>query len=148
MIEVLDPTSPGVPVVSERPLPAVDNVSQQYWEAAARGELLYQECPGCGHRQLYARPCCMSCGADAEWKQASGRGTVCTFTVIRQNWAQPFHSMAPYVVAMVDLEEGVRMMSNISHCEPEDVYVGMPVEAYIVKVEDGMGLPFWRPARG
>ena len=51
----------------------------------------------------------------------------------------------PYVVAMVDLEEGPRVMSNLTDCDPEDVHVGMAVEAWTVVVEDGLGIPFWRP---
>ena len=147
MIEVLGHTSLDAPPVEGRPLPAADNVSARYWEAAAGGEILYQECPKCGHRQFYPRACCTACGADTEWKPASGRGTVHTFTVIRQNWGEPFRGMLPYVVAMVELEEGPRMMTNITHCDPADVCVGMPVEAYVVKIDDGLGLPFWRPAR-
>lgn len=131
--------------VAQRPLPEVDGVSQAYWEAAARGELLYQECPE-GHRQLYPRALCATCGAEPTWQRASGRGTVHTYTVVRQNWAEPFKGLVPYVVAMVDLEEGPRMMTNITDCDPDDVHVGMAVEAWTVVVEDGLGIPFWRPA--
>jgi uncharacterized OB-fold protein len=70
-----------------------------------------------------------------------------TFTIVRQNLAEPWRGLLPYVVAMVELEEGPRMMTNITGCDPEDVYIGMPVEAYTVEVEEGLGLPFWRPAR-
>jgi len=70
-----------------------------------------------------------------------------TFTIVRQNLAEPWGGLLPYVVAMVELEEGPRMMTNITGCDPEDVYIGMPVEAYTVEVEERLGLPFWRPAR-
>jgi uncharacterized OB-fold protein len=134
------------PPVEGRPLPELDGVSTTYWNAAARGELLYQECAGCGHRQFYPRAMCTACGGDTEWKPASGRGTVHTFTVIHQNLAPPFGELSPYVVAMVELEEGVRMMTNITHCDKGEVHVGLPVECYVVKVDDEVGLPFWRPA--
>lgn len=147
MIEVLDRTSPDAPAVEGIPLPATDNVSARYWEAAARGEILYQQCPSCGHRQFYPRACCTECGADPDWKPASGRGTVHTFTIIRQNWADPFRELLPYVVAMVELDEGPRIMSNVTHCEPEEVHIGMAVEAYVVRMEDDLGVPFWRPLR-
>jgi uncharacterized OB-fold protein len=88
---------------------------------------------------------CTACAAEPAWIEASGRGTVHTFTVIRQNWGEPFKSLLPYVVAMVDLDEGVRMMANVTDCAPDDVRVGMAVEAYTVKVEDGLGIPFFRP---
>ncbi|HZA76679.1 MAG TPA: Zn-ribbon domain-containing OB-fold protein [Acidimicrobiales bacterium] len=131
--------------LAQRPLPRPDNVSAAYWEAAARGEVLYQECPACGHRQLYPRALCTACAAEPEWRPASGRGTVHTFTIIRQNWAEPFRDLVPYVVAIVELEEGPRMMANITDCPPVEVRIGMPVEAYTIMVEDGLGIPFWRP---
>ena len=133
--------------MADRPVPLPDNVSRPYWEAAGRGELLYQECPQCGQRQLYPRALCTSCAGTPEWRTASGRGSVYTFTVIRQNWAEPFREMLPYVVAMVELAEGPRLMSNVTDCAPEDVHVGMPVEAWFLPVEEGVALPQFRPAR-
>ena len=80
-----------------RPIPRPDAVSAPYWEAAARGELLIQECTSCGHRQFYPRAVCTDCGGDVDWLTCSGRGTVHTFTVIRQNHAKPFKDELPYV---------------------------------------------------
>ena len=134
------------PVIEGRPLPRPDNISKVYWEAAARGEVLFQECPRCGNRQWYPRAACIACGADPGWATSSGRGTVHTYTVVHQNLAEPWRNMTPYVVAMVELEEGPRVMTNITGCDPGEVYVGMSVEAYTVEVEEGLGLPFWRPA--
>lgn len=128
-----------------RPLPAPDNVSTPYWEAATRGELLFQECPECGNRQLYPREMCTLCAAKPEWRTATGRGTVYTYTIIRQNWAEPFRSMLPYVVAMVELEEGPRLMANVTGVDPEEVTVGMPVEAWFETVEEGAAIPMFRP---
>ena len=132
----------------DRPAPRPDGVSRPFWEAAGRGELLIQCCPACGHRQFYPRPVCTRCGADPEWEQASGRGVVHTFTVVRQFGGAPFRDLLPYVVAMIELEEGVRMMGNITDCAIEDVEIDMAVEAYAVRTEDGLGIPFWRPASG
>jgi uncharacterized OB-fold protein len=129
----------------ERPLPAKDHVSTPFWEAASRGELLIQRCPS-GHRQFYPRAVCKVCGSDPEWERASGRGTVHTFTIIRQNHARPFRDELPYVVAMVELDEGVRMMGNITDCPVDDVHIGMPVEVHMVEAEPGVGVPFWRAA--
>lgn len=129
-----------------RPLPQPDHVSKTFWEAAAEGKVLYQECPACGNRQFYPRAMCTDCAAEPEWREASGRGVVHTYTIIRQNWAKPFREELPYVVAMVELEEGVKMMTNLTDVEIDAVEVGMPVEAYTVKVEDGLGVIFWRPS--
>jgi uncharacterized OB-fold protein len=144
-LHVIDDGAPGAPPIEGRPLPQADNVSQTYWAAAAEGRLLFQECPKCGNRQFYPRSMCTACGETPEWKEASGRGTVHTFTIIRQNWADPFRGLQPYVVAMVEMEEGPRMMTNLTDCDPDTVSIGMAVEAYVVKVEDDLGLPFWRP---
>ena len=130
----------------DRPLPAPDPVSTPYWEAAARGELLIQHCPACGSRQHYPRAVCKECGSTPEWEQASGRGTIYTYTVVRQSHARPFRDLLPYVVAMVELEEGPRMMGNVTGCDVDAVHIGMPVEVYTEVAAEGIGVPFWRPA--
>jgi uncharacterized protein len=130
-----------------KPLPALDPVSRPFWSAAAQGRLLIQRCPDCGHRQHYPRALCTSCGATPEWAEASGRGSVHTFTVIRQNGAKGFSDDVPYVVAILELEEGPRMMGNVTGCAVEEVRVGMAVQAYALKAEDEIGIPQWEPAR-
>ena len=106
-----------------------------------------QRCPKCGHVQFYPRAVCTACGADPEWAQASGRGSVHTYTVVRQNGMPPFKEELPYVVAMVELPEGVRMMGNVTDCAVDEVGVGTKLEAYAVEFEPGLALPFWRPQR-
>lgn len=130
----------------KKPLPQTDPVSAPFWSAAGEGRLLYQRCPACGHRQFYPRAACTACGADPEWAEASGRGEVHTFTIVRQFGAPPFKDELPYVVAMIELEEGVRMMGNVTGCDVEAVRIGMPVEAYAVLAAPGIGVTFWRPA--
>jgi uncharacterized OB-fold protein len=128
-----------------KPLPQPDNVSRRYWAAAARGELLIQECPDCGERQFYPRALCASCGGEPEWLTASGRGVVHTFTVIRQYGMPPFVDELPYVVAMVELEEGPMIMGNVTGGSVDDVHIGMAVEAHFTKVDDDIGIPYWKP---
>jgi uncharacterized OB-fold protein len=128
------------------PMPEPDNVSAPYWRALAGGTLLFQECPACGHRQLYPRAMCTECAATPEWREASGRGTVHTFTIIRQNWAEPFRDRVPYVVAMVELDEGPRLMTNITGCALDDVHIGLAVELHAVRIDDDLGLPYFGPA--
>ena len=132
----------------KKPLPDPDATSEVWWRAAAEGRLLFQACPRCGHRQLYPRPLCLECGATPEWQEASGRGSVHTFTIVRQHGAPPFRDELPYVVAVVDLEEGVRVLSNLTDCEPESVHVGMAVEAHAALAAEGVGVPLFRPAAG
>jgi uncharacterized OB-fold protein len=130
----------------ERPVPAGDPVSSHYWAEAAEGRLVIQYCPSCGQRQFYPRAMCTACGGTPEWEQASGRGSVHTFTIIRQQGAKPFRDELPYVVAMVKLEEGPMMMGNLTDCPVDDVSIDMAVEAYVVEAAEGVGVPFWRPA--
>jgi uncharacterized OB-fold protein len=129
-----------------RPVPVADPATEAYWSGLLEGRLLIERCVACGHRQFYPRGICTDCGADPEWEEASGRGTVHTFTIIRQNGARPFRDELPYVVAVVHLEEGPMMMGNVTGCPVEDVTIGMAVQAYAVKAADGVGVPFWEPA--
>ncbi len=138
-------SSPPVPVEG-RPLPAVDPVSSAYWEAAARGELLYQECPACGHRQLYPRGLCTVCAQSPAWKRAAGTGTIHTFTIIRQSTAEPFRSWVPYPVAVIELDEGPRLMGGVIGCDVEAVHIGMAVSVRFVDAGHGVTLPFWAPS--
>ena len=134
--------------VAGRPRPALDAVSSGFWEGTAIGEIRYQECPLCGHRQFYPRGLCTACGAEPAYRTSSGRGIVHTFTVIRQNGAKPFRALLPYVVAMIELDEGPRMMGNVVDCGPEDVSIGLVVEAFTVSMDEDIALPFWRPVPG
>ncbi len=131
----------------QKPLPGPDAVSEPYWKAAAEGKLLIQSCPSCGNKQFYPRALCTQCGGDPEWYEASGSGTVHTFTVVRQMGMRAFREELPYVVAMVELDEGPMMMGNVTDCDPEAVSIGMPVEVHFVRVDDDTGIPYWRPAR-
>ena len=134
--------------LSLRALPAPDNASRHYWQSAAEGRLVVQRCTSCDVYQFYPRALCASCAGETEWVDASGRGTLHTFTVIRQNRSEAFAALSPYAVGIVELEEGVRMMSNIVECDVEELEVGMALEVLILKAADDVGLPFWRPVTG
>jgi uncharacterized protein len=131
---------------SQRALPRPDNVSRVFWEGTTRGELLVQRCPSCGHHQFFPRALCMACAAEPEWVRASGRGTLHTYTIIQQNRTPPFDALSPYVVGIVELEEGPRMMTNVIGCDPSEVRVGMPLRVDLVTAAPDVALPFWRPA--
>jgi uncharacterized OB-fold protein len=132
-----------------RPLPEIaDPIAEEFFAGCARGELLVQRCTRCGHRQHYPRWCCAECAGPVAFVRASGRGTVHTYTVIRQNHAEPFRSELPYVVAVIDLDEGVRMMANVTDVDPAAVHIGMPVEVHFARTDDGdVTLPFFRPVQ-
>lgn len=132
--------------LGHRALPDPDHASAHYWQSAADGRLVLQRCTDCGEFQFYPRSLCTSCAGETEWVDASGRGTLHTFTVIRQNKAKAFAGLSPYAVGIVELEEGVRMMSNIVDCDLDALAIGMPLEVVILRAADDVGLPFWRPA--
>lgn len=124
-----------------RPAPRPDPESEPFWAATRRGELLVQRCTACGHCQLYPRAHCLSCRGPVEWTTSSGRGTVYSYTVIRQNMSRSFRHLLPYVVALVDLDEGARLMTNVVGCEPSDLRVGAPVQVRFEPVSEEAALP-------
>ena len=131
----------------KKPLPRVDEESRGWWEALARHELYFQRCRDCGTKRFYPRALCPRCLSSAtEWVRASGRATVYSFTVTYQNQAPGFREELPYVLAMVELEEGPRLVTNLVGCAPDDVRTGMPVEVAFEDVTGEIALPKFRPA--
>jgi uncharacterized OB-fold protein len=129
-----------------RPLPRVDEESRGFWEALARHEFYLQRCAGCAQLRYPPRAVCPSClSSEVDWVEMSGRGTVYSFTVTHQNHAPGFRERLPYVLAIIELEEGVRLMANVTGCEPGDVRIGMPVFVEYEDVSDDITLPVFRP---
>jgi hypothetical protein len=130
-----------------KPLPRIDEETRGFWEALARHELYLQRCRSCGTVRFYPRAVCPACLADAvEWVRASGRGTVYSFTVTYQNQAPGFREEVPYVLAIVELAEGVRVMTNVVGCSPDQVGIGMPVGVVFDDVTPEITLPKFKPA--
>jgi uncharacterized protein len=125
--------------VPPKPRPQPDALSETFWEAAREGRLLIQRCPACGDHQWYPRAHCLRCGGAPEWIEASGRGAVHTFTVVRRSTNPEFGEDTPYVFAIVELEEGVRMATRIVGVEPDDVRCELPVR--VVFAPDGDETP-------
>lgn len=129
-----------------RPLPEPTPLTQPFWEAARRHELVIQKCKKCGNHVFYPRYNCPTCGSrDLEWVTSSGKGNVYTFTVARRPTHPAFADRVPYVIAIVELEEGVHMTTNIVECQPDQVRVGMEVEAAFEDVSDEVSLVMFRP---
>lgn len=131
---------------SQLHVPQVDAESRPYFAALARGEFMLQWLPKTGF-QHYPRPAALYAEENQpEWRPAVGRGIVHTFTVIRQHGIPYFQAILPYVAAMIELPEGVRMLSNVTGIDPERVRIGLPVEMYVLRISEEIGIPFWRPA--
>jgi uncharacterized OB-fold protein len=130
-----------------KPLPRIDEESRGFWEALARHELYFQRCRDCGTKRFYPRPLCPACLSSAtEWVRASGRGTVYSFTVTNQNQAPGFREELPYALAIVELAEGPRLMTNIVGWAPDAVRIGMAVEVVFDDVTPEVTLAKFRPA--
>jgi hypothetical protein len=129
-----------------KPLPRIDQESKGFWEAGRRHELYVQRCRSCAALRYYPRALCPAClSADTEWMLSSGKGSVYTYTVTYQNQAAGFRDELPYVLAYVELEEGVRLLTNIVGCSPESVRIGMPVQVRFDDVSTEVSLPKFEP---
>ncbi|MGP0030525.1 MAG: Zn-ribbon domain-containing OB-fold protein [Acidimicrobiales bacterium] len=123
-----------------RPAPILTEDNRSFWEAAARGRLVAQRCRGCGRLHHPPRPMCPAChGLEHEEVQLSGRGRVYSYAVLHHPRSPAF--TYPLVTALVDLEEGVRMVTNLVGIEPADVRIGMPVRVTFAPTADDMCVP-------
>lgn len=121
-------------------LPAISPEAEPYWEATRERKLLLQRCRACGLHQFYPRALCAHCGGtDLDWTEASGRATVYSRTTVMRSPSP--EREAPYVVALVDLAEGPRMLTNLLG----DAACDAPVELDWKPHSDGRHLPVFRP---
>ncbi len=131
-----------------RTLPHIDEESRPWWEAVKRHELYIQKCRDCGELRYHPRALCPQClSSGTQWLRCSGKGKVYTFTVTHQNQAAGFRDSLPYVMAYVELAEGVKMLTNLVDYKLEEVKIGMPVEVVYEDVTPEVTLVKFRPAR-
>lgn len=131
----------------QRPLPVPNADTAAFWDGCARGVLRIQRCGDCGGAQFPPRPFCGTCRSAAlRWEPASGRATVASFSVVHRAPVPAFRDAVPYVLALVDLAEGPRMMTNVVDCDPDAVRIGQAVRFVFRPVaEDAPPLPFCVP---
>jgi hypothetical protein len=130
------------------PIPVPMPETQPYWAAARRHELCLPWCVPCGAFFFYPRAACPSClSGQIEWRRVSGRGRLHTFTLVHRG-PKGFPLPTPYVLAVVELDEGPRIMTNLVGvaATPDAVRIGMAVEVTFVDATDEIGLPHFRPA--
>ena len=126
----------------DKPLPVIDPDSAPYWRAAKEHRLLLKRCSSCGKAHFYPRELCPHCHADTvDWIEARGTGSIYSFTVARRPAGPAFKPDAPYVVAIIELDEGARMMTNIVGCPPDSVKIGQRVSVVFEDVTDEISLP-------
>ena len=129
-----------------KPLPVPSPVSRPFWDGLGDSEVRIQRCSSCGEYVFYPRPHCTACLSDSlEWVVLGGGGKVYSFTIVRRAMNPAFAEDVPYVYAIVELDEGPRLMTNIVGCAPEDVRVDMPVKAVYDRVTPEMTLLKFQP---
>jgi uncharacterized OB-fold protein len=130
-----------------KPLPETQPWSERFWAGTREGRLLIQTCKDCKSKIFYPRKRCPECwSGNLDWVQASGKARVFTFSTAYSMVEPKFMDELPYTLAYVDLEEGVRMMTRIVGCAPEDVHFDMEVEVTFHE-RAGFFLPYFTPAK-
>jgi uncharacterized protein len=124
--------------------PIISHDTAFFWAGTAAGELRIQHCPSCGRLRHPPGPMCPVCGADKQdWVVAAGIGTVFSY-VVHHAPKVPGKTL-PFVVALVELDEGVRMLGELVDADPASVEIGLPVELALTRIDDELTLPYWRP---
>jgi len=128
-----------------RPLPTPTSLSAPHWEGCRQGVLRVQRCRVCATYVFIPQPICTGCQRDAlEWVESSGRGRVYSFTTVHRPPRPEFD--VPYVVAIIELDEGWHMLTNLIGCAPDQIAVDMPVVVTFERISDDISLPMFRPA--
>jgi len=130
------------------PIPTADEASEPFFRGAKERKLMLLRCTGCGRHRLPGRERCADCwSTNAEWVQASGRGKLYTFGIMHQQYHPAFAGAIPYNFALVELEEGPRLVTSIVDCPNEELRVDMPVQAVFDDVSEETTLVRFRPVQ-
>jgi uncharacterized OB-fold protein len=134
----------------DRPLPTpMTPEAKPYWDGLKSRTLMLPRCGDCGHTFFYPRVLCPVCHSRAiSWVQASGRGKLHAFGIAHQTFNKAYKVPPPYVLAMIELEEGPRMLSNLINVKPDPrtIKCDMPVEVVFHTLTDDVTLPLFQPA--
>jgi uncharacterized OB-fold protein len=127
-------------------LPTPDDDTRAFWEGCNAGRFLVRRCNACDAFHFYPRPFCPACwSTDVEWVEASGRARLYTYSVVRANDLPPFPERVPYVAAIVDLEEGPRVMTNVEGCAFDELEIGMPLVVDYKPIAPDVTIAVFRP---
>jgi uncharacterized OB-fold protein len=135
----------------DRPLPQpITPEAKPYWDGLKQGKLMIPKCGDCGVPFFYPRVVCPNCSSRSiGWIQASGQGKLHAFGIAHQSFNKAYKVPPPFVLAMIELDEGPRMLSNLInvHPDPKTVKCDMPVEIVFQKLTDDVTIPLFQPAR-
>jgi uncharacterized OB-fold protein len=131
--------------IDRQPLPRPTPLTQGFWDAARRHQLVVQRCETCGLLRHYPRVLCPSCRSDqVSWQPVSGKGAVYSLSITHQPFNPAWTERVPYAVATIELDEGVRMVSDLPDTDVEQVAIGARVEVFFDDVTEGVTLPRFR----
>ena len=134
--------------VYTKPLPSLEGLSGEFYDWCRQQELRFQRCGDCGAWRHVPRELCAVCGSwEWEWARSSGRGSVFTWTVVARALHPAFQADVPLAPTVVELEEGVRLLSQVVDCPPDELEIGMPVEVVFDAVTEAVTLPKFRRAQ-
>jgi len=130
-----------------KPLPTPTPDSKPFWDACREGRLTCQRCDDCAMLRFPPSRTCSNClSQNASWETVSGKGSVFSFTVFRREYHPGFAKDVPYVVALIELDEGPRMLSNLVSVDPDAVRCGAKVQVQFETVTNDVTLPMFVPA--
>jgi uncharacterized OB-fold protein len=130
----------------DKPLPKLTALNRPFWDATLRGELVFQRCRACGKHWYPIEPRCPKClSAQYEWAPSKGSARVLSYVVFHQVYDKRFKSSVPYNVALVELDEDVRMFTNIVGIANDALEVGMKVAVEFERVTDEVAIPRFHP---
>ena len=129
-----------------KPLPVLEGLTGEFYEFCRRGALHFQRCSDCRAWRHVPREMCAACGSwEWSWQPSSGRGVVFSWTVVTRALHPAFQDATPYAPVIVEMEEGVRLLSRVEGIAPEDLAIGMSVEVAFETVSEDVTLPVFRP---
>lgn len=131
----------------DRPLPLMKGLAKEFYDWCRHGELRFQRCKQCGSFRHVPREVCAECSSfDWEWARSSGEGTIYTWTVVERALHPAFVKAVPYAPVVVEMTEGVRLVSRAIDCAPEDLRIGMPVRVEFESLSAELTVPCFRRA--
>ena len=132
--------------MQDKPLPNINGDSREFWIGCAKHELRFQKCEDCGHVRWPASIICPRCHSrNASWIVSGGKGKIYTFVVYRVAYHPTFAKDIPYIVAVVELNEGPHLLTNIVACPIEEMKCEMSVEVIWKNIKEDVCLPLFKP---
>ena len=137
------------PAAATRPGPRPEtSLDDEFWRHCAQERLCFQVCEGCETWRHLPRTMCARCGSSQwAWQPSAGRGRLYSWTVTHQAMLPQFETEVPYIVAVVELDEGVRMVSQLRGVTTEELEIGIPLDLHFERFEGDFALPMFRPRK-